>query len=383
MNIERSATVTSTTNAGVSGDQPTTDEQSQMVAMGRRCSSWQHAINRVTLHTKGWKSALIRAAKTGDVEVITHIANFISPNTEIRSKSKNQTPLMKALKHNQPQALEALLNFGASTDDICHFVHPNRFSFSKGKFRLISELPIGYCTEQTLKILLHFEKIDPNEDLFLPNAKYSSNMTLVEYRNMEARSSSERSEMCLMLIKDRRANVNMSTYFDFNCSVKAMDSYPSVLSHRMATETFEDRNRIIRISLLGQAILFNNKALIEHLLSDHRLDPGAPGSDEAENLLTIVCNKLSQGLANTFKETLLEKICESELFCQHLRQSENSAFKENFLSLYYSVNSWIAERPHYHGPDDIDALNDKVEEVIFRVSTGAPPSYEEVLASRT
>ncbi|USE34556.1 ankyrin repeat domain-containing protein [Endozoicomonas sp. SCSIO W0465] len=103
MNIERSATVTSTSNAGASGGQPATDEQSQLVAMGRSCSSWQHAINLVTLHTKGCESALIRASKTGDVELINRIVNFISPNTEIRSKSRNQTPLMKALKHNQPR----------------------------------------------------------------------------------------------------------------------------------------------------------------------------------------------------------------------------------------------------------------------------------------
>ncbi|USE34551.1 ankyrin repeat domain-containing protein [Endozoicomonas sp. SCSIO W0465] len=382
MNIERSATVTSTSNAGASGGQPTTDEQSQLVAMGRSCSSWQHAINLVTLHTKGCESALIRASKTGDVELINRIVNFISPNTEIRSKSRNQTPLMKALKHNQPKALEALLKLGANADDISSYVDSNRYSFFKRKFAIISELPILYCTEQALKILLHFEKINPNEIVSFYNVKYLKKTTYLELLNIDARSFNDVSEMCLLLVKDRRTDVNMKTDFDFNCSIEVKDLFPSVLSHRMVTETFEDRNRMISISLLGQAILFNNQALIEHLLSDHRLDPGAPGSDEAENLLTIVCKKLSQGLANTFKATLLEKMCKSELFCQHLRQSENSAFKENFLSLYYSVNSWIAERPHHNGPDDIDALNDKVEEVIFRVTTGAPPSYEEVLASR-
>ncbi|USE34552.1 hypothetical protein [Endozoicomonas sp. SCSIO W0465] len=231
--------------------------------------------------------------------------------------------------------------------------------------------------------MLQFEKINPNETLDYYTIKYFQKATYLEFLNLEARSISEASEMCLLLVKDRRTDVNMKTDFDFNCSIKVKDVFPSVLSHRMVTETFEDRNQTISVSLLGQAILFNNKALTEHLLSDYRLDPGAPGSDEAENLLTIVCKKLSQGLANTFKATLLEKMCKSELFCQHLRQSENSAFKENFLSLYYSVNSWIAERPHYNGPDDIDTLNDKVEEVIFRVTTGAPPSYQEVLASRT
>ncbi len=354
------------------GSQPATAEQNQVLALGHRCSPYHHAINVLTLKTKGWQAALLRASKTGDVAMIDHVVLNLSDQTEVL-RSKNQTPLMKAIIHDQPEACKRLLELGAKTEKLCHTIEERHWHWHWKSFSIakISVIPVYFCSSQTLQMLLDGHRINPNQRITV-SCPYFEMVTLLEFHNLKARSSMDTSNKCLLLAKDPRTDLNMCS--DFYMPRRWVDRYVSKSSYNIFIQVFGRSVDAFRLSLLSQSILFNNTALTEYLLNDPRLDPGMPNGT-AQNLLTIVMRKQFRGLFGANKNLLMEKLANSTSFCEQLLTSNNLTFKENFISLHYLASMGVIPS-HIFKSDNIEDLNHQIRQILSRIRDGAHPDYQ-------
>lgn len=366
---------TSSATPSATGSQPATAEQNPVMAIGRRCSFYHHEMNVLILKARGWKAALLRASKTGDVAMIDHVVLNLSDQTEVLSSSKNQTPLMKAIIHDQPEACKRLLELGAKTEELCHSIEERHWHWNWKRFAMTKKcvIPIGYCSLRTLQILLDGHRINPNQGVIKFCPCWES-MTLLEFHNLEARSSMDKSNQCLLLAKDPRTDLNM--YSDFYMERRRAYRYISKSSYKIFTHMFGRLTGAFRLSLLSQAILFNNTALTEYLLNDPRLDPGIPNGT-AQNLLTIVRRKQFRGIFGANKNLLMEKLANSTSFCDQLMRSNDLAFKKNFISLHYLASTGVIPS-HIFESNNIHDLNDQIGQILPRIRDGAPPSYQEL-----
>lgn len=322
------------------------------------CTRRQHWLNKLVWAVDGKHAALMRAAGNNDIPMIRRIlsgpltACSVDPN--FRYGLKNRTPAMKAAAHGHAEALNILLDFGANPIDVMKL----RYSISSIclpfaiSFSSFYE-PVSSYSPEIIKTLLDNHRADPN-------TRYGTfrwaktEMTSLEQLNMAGQvcSAPEKAgRLCLLFARNPATNLNTAITFH------PRHFFPE-LQKNAHLEFPPFPQECATINLLGQAFLFNNPALIEFLVSDHRVNPGLP-DNAAENLMVTVMDKLRQGKYFEFTSALKAKLLASNEFREQLLLSTNMKFKRDFLVFLKSdpkTKSFLTFGYNDAGPQELDRL---------------------------
>ncbi|WP_257294960.1 hypothetical protein [Endozoicomonas sp. YOMI1] len=346
--------------------------------LGKTLALWcNHSVNLLVLKTKGADAAMMRAAATDDVPLIRHLLSEYSVSANLHGGRKNQSVASKAAAHGNVSALATLLENGAEPNEVLTGkpYQPYFQCFNSGRL-VRGHHATDKLTPETVKILLEHNNIDPNTVIQGMDSWHSIYLTPVELINSNL-AIKDRDEICKLLVSHPQASVNRQTYFQRHAAFARFS--------KVDYDKLVDRNGVIHVNLIGQALMFDNFALAEHLLTDPELDPGLPRDGlAAENLLIIFMDRFSNrcfhGLCRSFDNflaSLRDKIVSSPAFFREIFLSQNLQTKQLFLALFaIEYQGRNSPSPTDFAHLDIDELDDQICDIFH----SQPPSYEQLFA---
>ena len=353
-------------------DNSTSEQSGRQSSMTRSCSWHQHKLDELCLKTRGPDAALLQSAEHNNTKVISRIIEKHPSSINLCLQKKNENPAIQAAIRGHNEALQLLINLGASPNillasssyepiDCSRLFLPNkngkRGSYSPADF-----------TSKTMNILLDSQDTDLSKSTGVWDIDCEILLTPTELVNTQV-DAKNRGEISVLLASDARTPIHTKIDFAYNGPFKNSFNieFPDISSFRMT------RSHRISVSLIGQAILLNNADLALKLLSRPDLDPGKP-EGTAENLLTIFMHKLSHGLFFNLGNSLRQKIITSEAFCMEILDSDSLTVKRQLLALLtmdFDSREYSPPTAELNGLD-LSQLNSRIRQEL------SPPIYESV-----
>ena len=344
-------------------DTSTSEQSGQQSSKTRSCSWRQRKLDEWCLKFKGPDVALMQAAKHNNTQLISRIIGQNPSSINLCLKEKNKNPAIQAAVRGNNEALQLLIELGASPDTLLA---------SKSYFPLRTFKPADYSpanfTTKTVGVLLDNQEIDLNQLNQVFDLDRGIPVTPTELINSQI-GAKNRCKISALLASDARTRIHTKIEFlnggpfekSFNIEFPRTSSFRRASSGR------------VPVSLIGQAILLNNAALALKLLGRPDMDPGIP-EGTAENLLTIFMHKLSHGLFFNLGKPLRQKIIVSEAFCRQILDSDSLTVKRQLLALLtmdFDSREYSPPTAELNGLD-LSQLNSRIRQEL------SPPSYESV-----
>ncbi|WP_257263910.1 ankyrin repeat domain-containing protein [Endozoicomonas sp. ONNA2] len=343
----------------------TANGQSEQQSTRTRSCSWgQRKLDEWCLKFKGPDIALMQAAKHNNTQLISRIIDQNPSSINLCLKKKNENPAIQAAVRGNNEALQLLINLGASPDTLLA---------SESYFPLRDFKPVDYSpadfTSKTMNVLLNNQGTDLNQSNHVYDLDRSILVTPTELVNSQV-SAKNRSKISVLLASDARTRIH--TKIDFLHCGPFKNSFNIEFPPDSSFRTTSEGR--IPVSLIGQAILLNNAELARELLGRPDLDPGKP-EGTAENLLTIFMHKLSNGVFFNLGNPLRQKIITSETFCRQILDSDSLIFKRQLLELLtmdFNIRNYPPSNAEFNQLDFYQ-LNDRIQQEL------SPPSYESIV----
>ncbi|WP_257263227.1 ankyrin repeat domain-containing protein [Endozoicomonas sp. ONNA2] len=327
----------------------------------RSCSWHRRKLDEWCLKFKGPDKALMQAAKHNNTQLISRIIDQNPSSMNLCLKNKNENPAIQAAVRGNNEALQLLINLGASPNTLL----AGESYFPSRTFKAADYSPANF-TSTTMGVLLGSQETNPNQPNQVMDIDRSISMTPTELVNTQV-AAKNRSEISVLLASDARTRINTKIeFFRYGPFKQAFNiEFPPVLSFRTTSKAS------VPVSLIGQAILLNNADLARELLGRPNLDPGKP-EGTAENLLTIFMHKLSNGMFFNLGNPLRQKIITSETFCRQILDSDSLIVKRQLLALLtmnFDSRDYQSSISEFNQLD-MAQLNDRINHEL------SPPSYE-------
>ena len=331
------------------------------------------------------EAALKQAAKTGDLSMVSRLLE----KRTVTAEAELQAAACKAATHGNAKVLEKMLEFELDPNKVLTG-DDDKFRTRCGMFKFGKQSRENHAVDklkpETVRVLLKTDNINPDTKITIWDAWSVINFTPAELINTNP-DNKNREEICKLLVSNDNADPNTAIFFD--------------IGGPFAKSSKIDNKKLLRncclqvcVNLFGQALMFDNFGLAEHLLAMPNMDPGKPsGTGAAENLLIIFMDRYTNGCFSESNwrfdkliTSLKEKIVASNAFTEELLNSQNLEFKQQFLTLF-SIK--LSE----HTPDPSDfaylenpQLNSEISKILdeapascHRLYELAPPSYESVV----
>ena len=355
-------------------DNSTSEQSERESSMTRSCSWHQHKLDELCLKSRGPDAALLQAAEHNNTKLISRIIEKHPSSINLCLNKKDENPAIQAAIRGNNEALQLLINFGASPNVLLasSSYEPNGYRLFTSKKASIEAKSASYSpanfTSKTMNVLLDSQDTDLNKSNEVYDIVRMMSLTPTELVNSQV-DAKNRGEISVLLASDARTRIHTKIDFLYCGTFKNSFNieFPGESSFRMTSLGK------ISVSLIGQAILLNNADLALKLLSRPDLDPGKP-EGTAENLLTIFMHKLSHGLFFNLGKPLRQKIITSEAFCRQILDSDSLTVKRQLLALLtmdFDSREYSPPTAELNGLD-LSQLNSRIRQEL------SPPSYESV-----
>lgn len=305
--------------------------QGQQNSETRTCSWAQHKVNKLHLKLRGPDSALMKAAKHNDTKLISYIIDRHPTSLQLCLKQKNRNPAIQAAVYGKTEALQLLINYGASPDTV---LASKSYENGEGRPPLLfsysgrnSSYSPAYFTSKTMKVLLENNETNVNSINLVCDLYNQMPIRPTELVNSQVGSKNRR-EISALLASDPRTQVNTEIEFFYDGAFK----HSFHIEFPPESYFYTTHEGQIPVSLIGQAILLNNPDLALTLLDRPDLDPGIP-EETVENLLAIFFFKLEKGLFYNLGDPLREKMIASEEVRGQILDSDSLVAKIRFILL--------------------------------------------------